>query len=217
MNHHSHERGAVNPLLVSTIIFAVLASALAGFSFWAFMKYQDYKNNSDTKSAAAVKVATDKQAADLEKEFIEREKQPYEKFSGPDVLGHVTFDYPKTWSVYIDRDGSSGGFAAYFNPVTVPAVSSTTPYALRVSIEERDYESVLKSYDASVKKGTLKSAPITVNNFNGVRLDGEFTKQRTGSQVIFKIRDKTLVIASDANAFKNDFDNVVVKSLDFNP
>lgn len=217
MNYHTTERGVVNPLLVSTIVFAVLATGLAGFGLWSFMKYLDYKNNSDTKTAAAVKVATTKQASELEKQFVEREKQPYRKFNGPEELGHVTFDFPKTWSLYVENDGASGSYSAYLNPDAVSAVNSSTPYALRVNIDTRDYDTVLKGFDSQVKKGTLKSTPITVNNFNGVRLDGEFTKQRTGSQVIFKIRDKTLTIASDANTFKNDFDNVVVKSLDFNP
>lgn len=217
MNASSTERGAVNPLLISTIIFALMTSALAGFSVWSFIKYQDYKNNSDQKSAAAVKIATDKQSAELEKQFIEREKQPYLKFNGPEVLGRVTFDYPKTWSVYVAKDGGSGGYAAYLNPGSVPPVSNDTPFATRVMIENRSYEAVLQSYDSLVKKGSLKSSPISVNNFTGVRLDGEFSKQLTGSVVIFKIRDKTLTLASDANTFKNDFDNIIVKSLDFNP
>jgi hypothetical protein len=217
MNYFNSERGAVNPLLISTTIFAVFSIALAGFSVWSFSKYQDYKNNSDQKSAAAVKAANEKQATDLEKQFIEREKQPYTKFNGPDILGHVTFDYPKTWSVYIASDSSSGDYEAYLNPGIVPPVSTATPYALRVSIEGRDYDDVLKSYDSLVKKGTLKSTPVEVNGFTGIRLEGEFTKQRTGAQVVFKIRDKTLVIASDANTFLSDFNDVVIKSLDFNP
>ncbi len=216
MNTNS-QRGAVSPLLVASIILSLVCAGLAGFGVWAFMNYQDYKNNVDPKIASAVESAKNTQKAELEKQFIEREKQPYRQFSGPDVLGHVTFDYPKTWSVYIEDNGDKGTYAAYLHPGVVPPVSTSTPYATRVSIQDKNYDDVLKSFESNVKKGTLRSSPISVNNFTGIRLDGEFSKERTGTTVLFKIRDKTLSLSTDADAFKTDFDNVIVKSLDFNP
>ena len=127
------------------------------------------------------------------------------------------FDYPKTWSVYVADNGTSGDYEAYLNPVAVPTVSNSQPYATRVVVDDRTYDVVLRSYESAVKKGDLKSAPITINGFTGVRLDGKFSNTRTGSSVIFKVRDKTLILSSDATTFKNDFDNVILKSLDFNP
>jgi hypothetical protein len=217
MHMLNRESGSVNPLLIASILLAVLTAGLAGFGIWAFSNYQDQKNNTDSKIETAVTKAKVTQAAELEKQFLEREKQPYTKFNGPDDLGHVSFDYPKTWSVYVDKNGAAGGYEAYLNPGTVPTVAGDQPYAARVVIDDRTYQETLKSYESLVKKGNLKSSPITVNNFTGVRLDGAFSKQREGSSVIFKVRDKSLIISSDATAFRNDFDNVIVKSLDFNP
>ena len=211
------ESGQTNPLLIASILLAILSASLAGFGIWAFSNYQDHKNNVDSKINTALTKAKAEQAAELEKQFVEREKQPYTKFNGPDDLGRVTFDYPKTWSVYIAKAGSSGGYEAYLHPGFVPTISSDQPYATRVTIDDRRYEDTLKTFENSVKKGILKSSPITVNNFTGIRLEGEFSKQRTGSAVVFKVRDKSLIIASDSNTFKSDFDNVVLKSLDFNP
>lgn len=216
MNVSERQRGAVNPLLFASILLGILAVVLGGFGVWAFSGYQDYKNNVDVKIEKAV---ADSQAAtkvELDKQFVEREKQPYRQFNGPDDLGHVTFDYPKTWSVYVGKTTASS-YEAYFYPLIVPTVASSQPYAVRVVIDDQEYTKSLQSYEATVKKGTLKSAPLTVNGASGVRLDGAFSKERTGSAVVFKVRDKTLTIASDAAEFKNDFDNVVIKSLDFNP
>lgn len=207
----------MNPLLFASILLAVLAVVLAAFGVWAFSGYQDYKNNSDAKVEKAVTESQATQKTELEKQFVEREKQPYRQFSGPDDLGHVSFDYPKTWSVYVGKSSVGGSYEAYFYPGVVPTVSPTQPYAVRVVIEDQEYTKSLQGYEATVKKGSLKSVPFTVNGATGVRLDGEFSKQRTGSAVVFKVRDKTLTIASDAAEFKNDFDNVVIKSLDFNP
>lgn len=217
MKHASSEAGSVNPLLISSILLAVLTAGLAGFSLWAFTSYQDQKNHTDAKIEAAVTKAKAAQAETLEKDFVEREKQPYTKFNGPDDLGHVSFDYPKTWSVYIAKNGTSGDFEAYLNPGTVPTISNQQPYATRVVVSDKTYESTLKTYESLVKKGDLRSTPLTINGFTGVRLDGKFSAQREGSSVIFKVRDKTLVLSTDATAFKPDFDGVVLKSLDFNP
>lgn len=217
LNTKSNQSGEANPLLIASILLALLAAGLGGFGIWAFMGYQDHKNNVDAKIAVAVEQANTEQAKKLDAEFIEREKQPYTKFNGPDDLGHVTFDYPKTWSVYVANNGSSGAYEAYLNPVAVPTVANNQPFAARVVIENRTYETTLRGYESLVKNGKLKSSPITINNFTGVRLDGEFSKERTGSAVIFKVRDKTLMVASDASAFRGDFDNIVLRSLDFNP
>ena len=115
------------------------------------------------------------------------------------------------------KDGSNGAYEAYLNPRVVPTVANDQPYATRVTISDASYETTLKSFESAVKKGALKSSPITINNFTGIRLDGQFSKQRTGTAVVFKVRDKSLIVASDANTFKSDFDNVILKSLDFNP
>lgn len=213
---YSHESGSVNPLLISSILLGILAAGLAGVSVWAYTNYLDQKNNTDTKISAAVAVAENEQAKRLEASFIEREKQPYTKFSGPDDLGHVSFDYPKTWSVYVAKSGS-GEYEAYLNPVSVPTVSATQPFAARVVIDNREYDAVLKSYESLVKSGKLKSSPVTANGFTGVRLDGAFSNQRQGSSVIFKVRDKTLLVSTDSSTFTGEFDNVILKSLDFNP
>lgn len=217
MKHTSPESGSTNPLLIASILLAVFAAGLAGFGIWAYTNYLDQKNNTDAKIEAAVTEAKKVQATDLEKSFIEREKQPYTKFNGPDDLGHVSFDYPKTWSVYIAKNGATSDYEAYLNPGSVPTVSNQQPYAARVVVTDRSYDSTLKSYEALVKKGDLKSSPVTVNGFTGVRLDGKFSNQREGSSVIFKVRDKTLLLSTDASAFKADFDSVLLKSLDFNP
>jgi hypothetical protein len=66
-----------------------------------------------------------------------------------------------------------------------------------------------------VKKGDLRSSATSANGNNGTRLDGSFTKDIRGSAVIYKIRDKTLTIRTDADTFKPDFENII-KTINFN-
>jgi hypothetical protein len=66
-----------------------------------------------------------------------------------------------------------------------------------------------------VKKGDLKSSAVSADGSNGTRLDGKFTKDIRGAAVLFKIRDKTLTLRSDADTFKTDFD-ALIKTIKFN-
>lgn len=212
----SSQAGSVNPLLVSSIIMGLLAALFAGAFFWAYGNYSDQKNNTDAKISVAVTDAKKQQMAADEKDYLEKEKQPYKQLIGPDDLGRVSISYPKNWSVYVAQSNSDA-YEAYLNQDSVQQVTNTQSFAARVVMTNQLYEKVIATYDALVKKGDLKSSPITVNNFQGVRLDGKFSATRSGSAVIFKVRDKTLTIATDIDSFKSDFDNIIIKSLDFNP
>lgn len=202
--------------LILAIVFIITTLGAAGVGIWAYMNYLDQKDNTDAKIstavASAVKVQADKDAA----AFLEKEKQPNRQFAGPEDYGRLSFDYPKTWSIYVDKDSEEGDtYAAYFSPVSVPPVDANTQYALRVTIEQETYEKTISEYDNLVKKGDLKVSAVKADETEGTRLDGSFTKNIRGSAVIFKIRDKTVTLRTDAETFKGDFD-ALIKTITFN-
>lgn len=215
MNESNRQAGAVNGALVAIILLTIVALGLGGLSIWAFVNYNDQKNNVDSKIAVAVTTAKNQQKADDEKDFIEREKQPYETFTAPSDFGAASIDYPKTWSVYIGEAGND--YEVYLHPQAVPRVTSEQPYAARLSVVSEDYEDVLNDYASAVKRGDLKSVPVEVNGQKGNRLDGTFKEGIVGSMVIFKVRDKTLQLYTQSKDFQSDFDNILLKSLKFNP
>lgn len=202
--------------LIVAIVMTVLFIGAGAFAVWVYLQYIDQKTDVDGRVATAV-VDAKKQQADADaKKFAEKEKEPNRTFVGPDDYGRVTFDYPKTWSVYNATDVTDGGtFQAYLNPVAVPPVSNAQQFALRVVIESNETDSVLSTYSSRVKNGSLKSSPIEVNGAQGTRLDGQFDKNTRGSAVVFKIRDKTLTIRTDANTFDTDF-NALIQTIKFN-
>jgi len=205
-----------NGQLLFKVVLIAISVILLALAIFTSVGYLDQKSNVDSKINIAVATAKKTQADADEAKFAEREKEPNLEFIGPEDYGRVTFDYPKTWSLYVAKDASTGGnYEAYLNPKSVPSVSSTQQYALRVTIEQTDYDQVISKYAALVKKGDLTSSTVTVNDINGSRLDGSFSKDIRGSQVIFKIRDKTLTIRTDANTFKADFD-ALISTIRFN-
>jgi hypothetical protein len=215
--HNLQQRGAINALLIATIGLSVVTVGLVILSVWAIMNYNNQKDTVDSQVSTAVATAKKTQADSDETKFNERDKEPNRQFVGPDDYGRLTFNYPKTWSVYISSDVTSDGgtYQAYLNPVSVPPIGNGQLFALRVTIEEQDYSSIISNYASLVKSGKLSSSSVTADGITGTRLDGAFSDDLRGSAVIFKIRDKTATIRTDANTFEPDF-NAIVASIKFN-
>jgi hypothetical protein len=211
----TQQRGAINVWLILSIAFGVTTIVAAAFFVWAYGNYQDQKNNVDTKVSIAV-AAAQKEQADLdEAKFLEREKEPNRQFVGPDDYGRLLFDYPKTWSMYVTQEASSGGrYEAYLNPISVPTINSSTQFALRVDIETKSYDSVVQSYNSKVKSGDLVATAVQADEVTGTRFDGTFSSNIRGAAVVFKIRDKTVTLRTDADTFKPDFD-ALIKTITF--
>lgn len=213
---NKNEAGAVIGALILNVVLTLLVLIFGSVMIWALVNYNDAKNNVDAKVEVATAEAKKVQAEEDEKKFAEREKQPLRPFISPDDLGGVTFNYPKTWSAFIEKSGN-GSFEAFLHPGVVHPPSARQPYALRVSIETRPYDQVLNTYSAMVKRGDLRSTPVTVNGFSGNRLDGKFSKDVNGAMVIFKVRDKTLRVYTETQAYLNDFNTIILPGLKFNP
>src|SRR5680860_1789159 len=137
--------------MITAILLTVLVIGLTVLSVWLFLNYSDQKDNVDSKVNSAVLIAKKAQYDEDKVKFDEREKEPNREFVGPADYGRVTFDYPKTWSVYINDDANKGGnYEAYLNPVTVPTVRTSQQFATRVIIEEKDYDKAVSGYDSLV-------------------------------------------------------------------
>lgn len=219
MINKSDERGFIQSAAFS-IIFVVLFVASSAFGVWAFMGRQDYKNNSDKKSAEAVEKAETAQKVADEADFTEREKEPFETYNGPSEFGSIKIVYPKTWELYVDtKTGGGTPVDGYAHPGYVPGVTSDTAFALRFQVISADYASQLKLFESATKNATVVVSPFRaelVNDILGSRIDGQITTKRTGNVVLLPLRDKTLKIWTESSTYTNDF-NEVLKNLSFSP
>ncbi|MBR3139134.1 hypothetical protein IKG38_03980 [Candidatus Saccharibacteria bacterium] len=214
--------------LIKTIIIVIvslIAATFIGLFIWAFLQYDEARTDVDGQIATAVAIATDKQHAKDEADRLETEKYPYRSFSGPIDYGQLSFEFPKTWNVYIAKDASSGGdFEAYLNPGQVDPISNTTINALRVSILNKSFEDVTKNYERYLtsKEKTLSLESVTVNTAT----EGQETTANkytgkipntdlNGIILIFRIRDKTVLLRTDSLLFEADF-NKLIETITFN-
>ena len=208
---YRREQGSVNGWMVGTFGCLVLFLIAGSLAIWAYMQYSHEKNNVDSKVAIEVAKGKGEQAEIDQKKFSEEAKNPRIEFVGPSEYGRVSFMYPKTWSVYIENDGSNrGDYKAYLNPISVPStVSKTSRFALRLEIINKDMDAVLNEYQSRLKKGELTSSSTEFNGISATRIDGAFDKNLRGSAVLMKVRDKTIRFSTDADTFRPDFQTIL--------
>lgn len=197
-------------ITILLIVVSLVAVTFIGLFIWASVNWSDTQKTADSKVTVAVAQAEHDVTEKLETEFAEKEKYPYKKFATPTDYGGLSFEYPKTWSVYIAKDAANGGdFEAYFAADQVQAISNDNVYTLRVFIKDKDYESVVSSYQSNVKNGKLTETTEPIGGENATRLAGQITNKLRGYIAIIKIRDKTAVLQTDSEIFKEDFDRIL--------
>lgn len=191
---------------VILVIVSLVAVTFIGLFIWKYLEWDNVKTDVDGQIDAAIAVAVSENTTKLEDEFVEREKYPYKSFMGPADYGSVAFEYPKTWNLYVAKDAANGGnYEAYLNPGEVLPVSNTTINALRVTIQDKAFDSVAKSYESSVKNGKLS---IVTRNIGGAVANvytGDISNNIRGIVTIFKVRDKTVVLQTDSELFADEY------------
>ncbi|MBQ3465130.1 hypothetical protein IJH15_02850 [Candidatus Saccharibacteria bacterium] len=206
---------------IAIIVVSLIAVTFIGLFIWMYIQYSEAHEDVQGQIDIAVAEAKDKQAAELEAEFLEREKLPYKIFSGPVDYGQLTFKYPRTWSVYVEASADKGGdFKAYFNPNQVDAVGEETINALRVTIQNKSFDDVTEWYqDYMDRYGGLSVRSITFGENNlitGNMYTGTIPNtELNGYIVIFKIRDKTATVQTDSVLFEKDY-NDLLNTIQFN-
>lgn len=213
-NHHA-ERGEVSGIIVAIIGLSVLVLGLGSFSIWAFVSYSDATSDVDQKIAVKVAEAKKEQADKDEADFTVKENKPTHTFLAPDDYCSLTFDYPKDWSeMWYLKQTNGSDFRAYLNKGFVPPVSTAQQFGLRVTIEQRDIGNVMKRYENLIQTGDLKQTSFSANGKEGTRLTGKFSTYIRGDAVVFRCRDKTIMLQTDTDIFQADF-NAIIKTIDF--
>lgn len=205
--------------LIKTIVIiavSLIAVTFIGLFIWMSGEKEEAETNLNEKIASAVAVAKDELTTKLNKDFMEKEKYPYSTFSGPENYGLLTFEYPKTWSVYVAESAVDGGdFNAYFNPIQVDAVGKDTLNALRVTIRNESFEKVSAEYDKAMAKKDSnltmtttkigRNGDVDANRYTGTIPDTELQ----GIIVTFTIRDKTVIMQTDTVMLQEEFDKLL--------
>ena len=202
---------------VGLIVVSLLAVLFIGLFIWMWVKWNDASTNVKGKVDVAVAEAKNELQTKLESEFEEKEKYPYKVFTGPTDLGELSFEYPKTWSLYVQSNASRGGdYAAYLNPGQVNVVQENTVMALRVSIKGTLFDQAISEYAEKVRSGNMTLSTTVVNGNNVNVYTGKLDNEYQGIICVFKLRDKTVMLQTDSTSvFSDDFYRIL-KTVKFN-
>lgn len=208
-------------LLIALILSVILLLGSVGFGVWAYGSQQDYKNNSDKKSEAAVAIAVEKESTRKDNEFTEKEKNPLKTYKGPAAYGSLEIQYPKTWSAYVvETDKGAKPIDGFFHPSFVPNTQGETAFALRIEVTNQSYDQEMKQFDSKVKAGKVSVSPYEAANVPGTpgaKVTGEITTGQQNVMVLLPIRDKTIKIYTESQQFAGDFNNIILANLKFVP
>lgn len=213
-----NNQGSVGAGVIPIAGLGLLVAVLLGIVIVLFVQLDEAK---DEREQYAAEVVTNKEAdikAELQAEFDEKEKDPFEDFETDPVLGDVKFRYPKTWSVSMLQDPASDPqIDAYFHPNAIRVdAADTRSYALRVQLVLEPYSEVVEGFSSDIEEGLLKTKAVTFNGVEGIRLDGQLDEVDRGAKVVLPFRDKTIMVWTESRDFLNDFEKVM-GSFSFNP
>lgn len=195
-----------------------------------FLNWQQASSDVKSKITVAEMEAKAEQKAADDAKYEEEEKKPYKVFAGPEDYGSLSFQYPKTWSVYVNKDARNGGdFEAYLNPDIVnPLVndgggsggadidSSEVPiHALRVFIYDRSIDAVQKEFEELSTEGGVNSEVYRTGDISGTIYNGTLEEGIEGRSFVFKNADKTVEIRTDSLVFNDDFE-AILKTVKLN-
>ena len=202
---------------VGLIVVSLLAVLFIGLFIWMWVKWNDASTNVKGKVDVAVAEAKNELQTKLESEFEEKEKYPYKVFTGPTDLGELSFEYPKTWSLYVQSSANRGGdYAAYLNPGHVNVVQDDTVMALRVSIKGTLFDQAISDFAEKVRSGDMTLSTTVVNGNNVNVYTGKLDNEYQGIICVFKLRDKTVMLQTDSTSvFSDDFYRIL-KTVKFN-
>lgn len=209
-----NKKGSVIETVILVIVCLIAAGAIVAAVIF-YMKWDELNTDFEIKTNEAVATAQ-KQQKDLDEEnFTEREKLPTKQFTGPSDYGSISFYHPKTWSIYVDSDGSNNSdFKVYFAPGQVESLSDKSArYALRFQILNKQSDDVLKNYQKKVSKGEMTSSVFNAGSgsdkVSGTKFEGEIDKDMEGIVLVLKVNDKTAILQTDAEVFREDFEALI--------
>lgn len=215
----AEERGTVDIFMLGMILFILIAIGLGIGFYYQYTQANQYRTSRESYANQVASKAVSAQKTKDNASQAEAVKQPFSTFTSPAMFGSVNFQYPRTWSQFV-QSNSDNQFAAYFNPLYVPPIDDNTAYALRVIITNQAYSDVLQSFNNQVTQGNLTSTTLTTgvdDKAKGIELSGQFSDSISGEAAIFPIMsgNYTLEIFTDSQAFESDFANTVLPSLKY--
>ncbi|MBR0133883.1 hypothetical protein IJM16_01290 [Candidatus Saccharibacteria bacterium] len=209
----SGKKSSIIETIILVVVCLIAATAIV-LAVMFYMQYNELQTDFETQLNIKEVEAKKEQKEIDDQNYLDQSKLPNTLFTGPSDYGSIGFYYPKTWSVYIESDGSDNSdFVSYFAPTQVnPIKDKDSRYALRFSIIRKQSDDAMKPYDNKVKKGELTAKPFNAdsNRISGTLYEGTVDKNIEGMVLVIKVNDKTAILQCDSDeVFRTDFEALI--------
>jgi len=206
----NHKSGNINVYIIVIITLSLVVAGLGGLAIMLYINNQDLESNQEHRVNNAIAEARLTTQTAERAICDERVNNPFLQFVGPTDLGRLAFSYPRSWSVYVAQDGiNNTPLVAYLHPEQVSAIHLDNIFALRVEIRRQEYSTVINQFDGLVRAGLLRSSPFQLGDIIGTRHDGLIEGQIQGSQVVIRVRNYTVILRTDSETFRPDFERII--------
>src|SRR6056297_3215821 len=188
---------------IVAIVMSILFISTLAFAIWAFTGMVENQSDLDAKIETATQVAVQEVESEKEAEFTERQKNPFKTYKGAATYGSLQFDYPKSWSVYVETSDTNTILDFYAQPEFIPGFDDTR-FALRAQIIDSPYEDELADFDRKAEQGDVRVRafrPEKVPDQLGAIVVGEIENDIQGRVVLLPQRDKTIRIFTESQDY----------------
>ncbi|MEX0668382.1 MAG: hypothetical protein WD061_01410 [Candidatus Saccharimonadales bacterium] len=203
----SHNTSAI---VIGVLTFTTVA--FLGLSIWAIYNYHQERTTINEQIDEAVAEARADQTEIERAQFEEELQNPYRTYSAPSVFGDINLEVPKNWNIYSEDDTSgSVQIDLYIHPDMVRNNSRDTndPYAFRMELRDELYNTSIRGFQRDVDRGDLRSNTVEVSGVEGLRFEGQITRDQTGHLVALPFRDKTIWMWTEGSKYMDQFDKIL--------
>jgi hypothetical protein len=213
-----NEDGEVNILLISTIIFGLVAFAFSVTSIFAVLSAQDATAKLKSAQAAAVKVgAAEQKEQDIHDAQVAAEA-PFRSYRAPNEFGNFEIKFPKNWNAYVTEElAATNQVVLTLHPEFVRVQgggSAVNNFAFRALLVRQNKPVAAQSFESRVKSGKMTSKPVTVAGIASTQYTGAYDEKHTGIVTLIPVRDKTVEFITDSTKdYLTEFNQIVAQAI----
>jgi hypothetical protein len=194
-------------------LIAILGLGAVGFGILTVVQYNKATvatKTLESQKDAAAKAAKAEQKKEDDLAAIAANESPFRSYVAPVDFGSFEIKFPKNWSSFVDQEPQGTQISLALNPEFIRRTGNADELmAARVQLIERTKDAYLQTFSASLKRGTLKQADITISGQHAYDITGQFTDKKSTRQVIVPVRDKVLVFINENGKFGSEFNQIL--------
>jgi hypothetical protein len=214
-----NDEGETNILLVSTIIFGLVALVFSITSIFSVLDSQNSKHILNSAKQTSYKAGQDAQHQQDIKDQQAAAESPFRSYKAGKDFGNFEIKFPKNWNATVTENvAATNQVNLVLHPEIVKALGDPSQpgnnYAFRALLIKQGSDSLQKTLDDRVKAKKMTSKSVTVSGIAAKWYEGAWDDRHTGVMVLVPVRDKTIELITDySKDYINEFNTILAQAV----